>query len=162
MVSGLGTHTNETNEHTKGVTVSRFDKTHSAVGIHRAPLNIALTATSGPAGVTDLNRILVVGLNGSGRVIKATSAITATGIIIATRAMAAGDPIDVMSFGEVVELDSLDLQSGSPAAGTHYILDTTASRLAAIGAPAAGTNVFRVGWTVEASRLIVRCGMVQG
>lgn len=143
--------------------MSRFDKTNSAIGVFRAPLNIALTATSGPSSVTDLNRVLVVGLNGSGRVIKATSAITATGVIIATRPMAVGQPIDVMTFGEIVELDGADIQGGSAAAaGTHLILDTTASRLAAIGTPAAGTNVFRVGWTIEAARLVVRCGMVQG
>jgi hypothetical protein len=71
--------------------------------------------------------------------------------------------VDVMTDGEVVELDGADIQGGTAAAaGAHLILDTTASRLAAIGTPAAGTNVYRVGWTVEATRLIVRCGIVQG
>lgn len=142
--------------------MSRFDKYDPRDGGFRAPLNAALTATSGPSGVTDLGRILVVGLNGSGRVIKATSAITAVGVIIANGPMAAGDITDVMTDGEIVELAAADLQSGSPAAGTHYIFDSTASRLAAIGTPAAGTNVFRVGWTVEAGRLVVRARMIQG
>lgn len=140
--------------------MSRIDKWHPAVGTFRAPLNIALTATSGPAGVTDLNRVLVVGLNGSGRIIKATTAVGALGIINATRPYAVGEAMDVFTLGEVVELDALDLQTGSPAAGTKYYLDTTASRLTAT-APGAGVNGFLVGWTVEASRLVVRCQAVQ-
>lgn len=141
--------------------MSRFDKNNPEVGNFRAPLNMALNATSGPSSVTDLDRVLVVALNGSGRVIKATSAATAVGVIIATKPMAAGDPIDVMTSGEIVELAAADLQSGSPAAGTIYYLDTTASRLATT-APGAGVNGFRVGTTVEAGRLVVRCGLFQG
>lgn len=142
--------------------MSRFDKYDPKDGGFRAPLNAAWTATSGPSSVTDLNRILVVALNGSGKIIKATTAAAAVGIVIVTKAMAAGEIVDVMTDGEVVELADVDLQSGSPAAGTKYILDTTASRLAAQGTPAAGTNVFYVGTTVEAARLVVRCGSFQG
>lgn len=142
--------------------MSRYDKYDPKAGGFRAPLNAAWTATSGPAGVSDLNRVIVVALNGSGRVIKATTAAAAVGVVIVTRAMAAGEVVDVMTNGEIVELDATDLQTGSPAAGTKYVLDTTASRLAAQGAPAAGTNVFYVGTTVEASRLVVRTGSFQG
>lgn len=143
--------------------MSRFDKYDPRDGGFRAPLNAAWTATSGPSAVTDLNRILVVSLNGSGRLIKAASAVTGVGVVIATRPMAAGEMIDVMTDGEIVELDGADIQGGTAAAaGAHLILDTTASRLAAIGTPAGGTNVLRIGWTVEATRLIVRLGMVQG
>lgn len=141
--------------------MSRFDKSNPEVGTFRAPLNIALNATSGPAGVTDLDRILVVALNGSGRLIKATTAISVVGIIVATKAFAAGDIIDVMTSGEIVELAAADLQSGSPAAGTKYYFDATASRLATT-APAAGTNAAYIGTTVEAARLVVRVGSFQG
>lgn len=142
----------------KGVNVSRFDKTQSAIGNFRAPLNAALTATSGPGAVTDLNRILVVALNGSGRIIKAGSAVAAVGIVIATQPMEAGQPIDVMTNGEVVELDLNDLQAATaPVAGTKYYYDATASRLTST-APGATTIGFYVGTTVEAGRLVVRCG----
>lgn len=143
--------------------MSRMDKTNSAIGVFRAPLNAAWNATSGPAGVTDLNRVIVVALNGSGRVIKATTAAAAVGVVIATGPKAAGDIVDVITNGEIVELDANDIQGATaPTAGTKYVLDTTASRLAAQGAPAAGTNVFYVGTTVEAGRLVVRCGSFQG
>lgn len=143
--------------------MSRIDKWHPAIGVFRAPLNAALTATSGPGAVTDLNRVLCVGLNGSGRVVKATTAFTVKGIIVATHAYAAGDIIDVLTNGEVVELDGADIEGGgAPVAGTDYIFNATASRLAAIGAPAAGTSFARIGWTVEATRLVVRLGLGQG
>lgn len=142
--------------------MSRIDKYDPKSGGFRAPLNAAWNATSGPAGVTDLNRVIVVALNGSGRIIKATTAATAVGVVCLGSPKAAGEVVDVMTAGEIVELAAADLQTGSPAAGTKYVLDTTASRLAPIGAPAAGTNVFVVGQTVEAGRLVVRTGSFQG
>lgn len=142
--------------------MSRIDKWDPATGTFRAKLNAAMTATSGPSGVTDLNRVLCVGLNGSGLVVKAGAAFAVKGIVIANRPFAAGEVIDVFTDAEVVELSSADLQSGSPAAGTDYIFDATASRLAAIGTPGAGTSFARIGWTVEATRLVVRVGLGQG
>jgi hypothetical protein len=145
------------------VDVSRIDKYGPITGGFRAPLNAAWNATSGPAGVSDLNRVIVVALNGSGKLIKATTAATAVGVVCLSSAKEAGAMVDVMTNGEIVELDANDIQGATtPTAGTKYILDTTASRLAAQGTPAAGTNVFYVGTTVEATRLVVRCGSFQG
>jgi len=141
--------------------VSRIDKYGPLTGGFRAPLNAAWTATSGPAGVSDLNRVIVVALNGSGRIVKAATAAAAVGVVCLPSAKNAGDPVDVMTNGEIVELDANDLQTGSPAAGTKYYFDATASRLATT-APAASTNAFYVGTTIEATRLVVRCGSFQG
>ncbi|MET0416542.1 MAG: hypothetical protein ABW022_11035 [Actinoplanes sp.] len=139
--------------------MSRIDKSNSAIGNFRAPLNIALTATSGPAGVTDLNRVICVALNGSGRLIKATTAISVVGFILATRAFAAGEMIDVFTNCEVVELDAADIQGATaPTAGTKYYFDATAARLAAT-APGAGAIGYYIGTTVEAGRLVVRAGL---
>lgn len=146
--------------------MSRIDKSQSAIGNFRSLLNAALTATSGPSGVTDLNRILVVGLNGSGRVIKAASSGAASGIIIASRAMAAGEPIDVFTSGEVAEIDGTDIQGGVAAtAGQKLYYDSTASRLTAT-APGSGVNGFYVGQVAldpigNPTRLILRCQTVQ-
>lgn len=138
--------------------MSRYDKYNPISGGFRAALNAAWTATSGPSSVTDLNRILVVGLNSSGRVVKATTAITASGILIAhVNPMAAGDIADVMTHGEVVEISGADMQSGTaPTAGQKLYLDATASRLTST-APAAGAAGFYVGQVVEVGRLVVRC-----
>jgi hypothetical protein len=138
--------------------MSRYDKYDPVSGGFRAPSNFAWTATSGPASVTDLGRIIVVALNGSGRVIKATTAVSAVGVVIANGPVAVGDILDVMTSGEIVELAAVDLQSGSPAAGTKYYFDATASRLATT-APVAAAIGFYVGTTVEATRLVVRAGL---
>lgn len=59
----------------------------------------------------------------------------------------AGDIVDVMQDGEIVELTGL-------AAGTKYSAAADGS-----GLVAAAIGLFRVGWTVEATRLIVRCNV---
>lgn len=143
--------------------MSRYDLYSPRSGGFRAPLNAAWNATSGPGSVTDLNRILVVELNGSGKLVKATSAVTACGIVIVTSPKIAGDVVDVMTDGQIVEVDGNDIQGGAaPTAGTRLFYDATASRLAAVASPTAGTNYFLVGRMVEATRLIVRCGLLQG
>lgn len=69
--------------------------------------------------------------------------------------------MDVMTHGEVVEVDAADMQSGvAPVAGAKLYYDATASRLTAT-APGAGVNGFYVGQMVEAGRLVVRCQAVQ-
>lgn len=142
--------------------MARYDKYGPKTGGFRAPLNAAWNATSGPAGVSDLNRVIVVGLNANGRVVKATTAAAAVGVVVVNRAMNAGEIVDVMTNGEIVELDLNDIQGATaPVAGTKYYLDATASRLAAT-APAAAANGFYVGTTVEAGRLVVRTATVQG
>lgn len=142
--------------------MSRYDKYDPKAGGFRAPVNAAWNATSGPAGVTDLNRVTCVALNGSGRLVRATTAVGCVGIVVAHSAKNAGEVLDVMTNGEVVELDANDIQGGTaPTAGTKYYFDATAGRLTAT-APAAGTNSFYVGTTVEAGRLVVRCGSFQG
>lgn len=146
----------------KGVNVSRYDKVGPKTGGFRAPLNFAMNATSGPSGVTDLFRVIAVALNGSGRLIRATTAAGVVGVVIAHGAKAAGDIVDVMTSGEIVELDAADIQGATtPTAGTKYYFDATAARLAAT-APATGVNGAYIGTTVEATRLVVRLGSVQG
>jgi hypothetical protein len=146
--------------------LSRIDKWHPAIGTFRAPSNAVLSATSGPSGVTDLNRILCVGLNSSGRVIKAASVAACSGIIIATKPFAAGEMIDVFTLGEVAELDGNDIQGGVAAtAGQKLYYDATASRLTAT-APGVGVNGFYVGQVAldpigNATRLILRATPVQ-
>lgn len=142
--------------------MSRYDKYDPKAGGFRAPANAAWTSTSGPSSATDLFRVTGVMLNGSGRAVRATSALACVGITIAHGPIGAGSPLDIMTNGEVIELDALDLQANTaPVAGTKYYLDITAGRLTAT-APGAGINALYVGTTVEANRLVVRVGMVQG
>lgn len=116
--------------------MSRIDKTESAIGVFRAPLNANLTGGADPLGV---------GINSSGRVVAGAGQTGIVGVIVSPYDKAAGDIIDVMTFGELVEFDG--------AAGTVYTANTTTG---VIDDTAASATQVPIGWTVEATRLIVR------
>lgn len=63
-----------------------------------------------------------------------------------TRALKANDIVDVMQDGEIVELTGL-------VAGEEYWAVANGEGITATQA----TGLRKVGWTVEATRLIVRC-----
>lgn len=123
--------------------MSRIDKYDPYDGGFRAPLNAAVAGT-------DAGKVLAVSLNTSGRVVVGGAAVAdIMGVICPVGAMNAGDIVDVMTDGEIVDFT---LNDGSAAtAGTRYYggtggdLDTT-------------TTNAKVGWTVEAGRLVVRLG----
>lgn len=139
--------------------MSRYDKYNGVCGGFRAPLAAAWNATTGPASVTDLGRILCIALNGSGQIIKAASAAACRGVVIVNQASIAGDVVDVMTAGQIVEVDGNDFQSGSvPAAGALVFYDTAASRLTTTP-PTTATVSFQVGTMVEATRLVVNSGV---
>ena len=76
----------------------RFDKYDGFVGGFRAPLNAAMSATG-----DDIGKIQAVSINASGKVVIGGAAETAViGVICPTKVMAANDPIDVMTSGEIV------------------------------------------------------------
>lgn len=129
----------------KGQTLARYDKYDPNVGGFRAPLAADLTATE----KTGNGNPLPVGLDVNGRVVAgagAAGSVSGTvGLLCTTRDMKAGDVVDVMNFGEIVEM-------AGTVAGTRY----AALANGTIGAPGAG--LLNVGWTVEATRLVVRTG----
>lgn len=133
--------------------MARFDKYEPLTGGHRAPLNADWPSA-------DLNKLVPVSLNASGKLVKGTGGqsgfigvvclngfqVTATGNWTGLRY--ANDVIDVMQDGEVVEMTGL-------IAGQRYFAAADGNSLV----PASGTitGLQLVGWTVEATRLIVRC-----
>jgi len=132
--------------------VSRIDKYEPMGGGFRAPLAAAID--SAHVGV-----VQAVSLNGSGRAVVggAAAAIGIKGIICPVRVMAAGDIIDVMTDGEIV--DFTDTSGTVVAAGTDVF---AAFATGAVTATTTGTPQY-VGHTVEggaanATRLIVRVG----
>lgn len=126
--------------------MSRFDKYDPVDGGFRAPLNAAVPAS-------DVGKIIGVSLNGTGKVVYGgAAAINIKGVICPVRAMNAGDVIDVMTDGEIV---NATLNDGTTAltAGTDYAATATAGT-GGITATLASNQY--IGHTVEASRLIVR------
>ena len=126
--------------------MARYDKYDPVSGGFRAAL--AADWASNQAGIP-----FGVTLDGNGRVVKVSAVDTAKGVLVIDAAKSAGDIVDVMTDGEIVECVSL-------AAGIDYYTHTDATLVAT--APGAGVNKVRVGHTVEATRLVVRVQRVQG
>lgn len=129
--------------------MSRFDKYDNRDGGFRAPLAAATTVGKDVDG-GDIGRVIPVGVNGSGRVIKNPGVGKIVGVICPVRNMLVGEPIDVMTDGEIADFT---LPGGAAAAaGTAYYGTGTTS---AVNTTATGTPL---GFTVEATRLVVRVG----
>jgi hypothetical protein len=119
--------------------MSRYDKYDNLSGGFRAPLNADTSKNAdNPIGV---------GLNSSGKVVVGAGNTGIIGVLVLTRDMKAGDVVDVMTSGEVVECVA------PLVAGTAITADTTTG---ALGVSAASATKTPIGFTVEATRLIVR------
>lgn len=145
--------------------MSRYDKYDGRVGGFRAPLNanFAYTASAPDYAHADLNKVFCVSLNANGRVIIGHAFNAAAGVggfigvLVLDTPLAAGEIVDVMTSGEIVEFTLAN--GAAAAAGTTYT--TNANGDGGYGTTAAnGTTITRIGTTVEATRLVVRC--VQG
>lgn len=119
--------------------MSRYDKYDPKVGGFRAPL--AVDWVSG-----NVDKMLGVSLNASGRVVVGTAGNSGfVGVLILTKIRKAGDIVDVMTGGECVEFPGV--------AGTTYYS-------AADGTISDTASANKVGTTVEADRIVVRCALV--
>lgn len=136
--------------------MSRYDKYDPISGGFRAPLaaNFGYTAGKPDYAHADLNVMKVVSLDTSGRVVigYVGATVRPVGVLVLTTPKAAGEIVDVMTNGEIVEFT---LSNGSAAAaGTTYT--TVQDGTYATTAPSA--NIAIIGTTVEAGRLVVRFG----
>jgi hypothetical protein len=130
--------------------MARYDKYDPISGGFRAPLAADFTTAA------NFGKVYAVRLNASGQVvIGSTGANTGiVGLMVLTKATYAGEVVDVMTHGEIVDLNTstpFDNFAAAPVAGTDYFgvaADGTIS--------ATATANFRIGHTVEAKRLVVR------
>lgn len=120
---------------------ARYDKYDPISGGFRAALAADLAATSS-------GNPIAVGLNSSGQVVAGVGNTGIVGVLCTTRAMKAGEIVDVMTSGEIVEVATL-------TAGTKVTGLTTTGVLGVVAADATHINV---GHMVEAGRLVVRKG----
>lgn len=124
--------------------MSRYDKYDPYDGGFRAPLLAAIAAD-------DRLKAYAVGLDSSGRVVLGAGQTGIVGVLIAHDAMKAGDIVDVMTDGEIVDFT---LTAGTAAAaGTVHWGDPSDGSIVATSASGANTQL---GFTVEATRLVVR------
>jgi hypothetical protein len=119
--------------------VPRYDKYEPYGGGFRAAL---------AAGVIDANKMIAygVGLDTSGRVVLGVGNTGIIGVMIAHNVKAIGDIVDVMTQGEIVDATGL-------TAGTKLTANTTTG---AISNAATSTTQVPIGWTVAATRIVVR------
>lgn len=127
--------------------MARYDKYDPISGGFRA-----LLAEDFPK--EDLNKPIGVGLDSSGLVVKGAGQSGIRGILILTKARKAGDVVDIMTSGEIVDLGEDD--GVTAAAGTKFYAADSGGE---ITSTASGNFV---GATVEAQRLVVRFQNVGG
>lgn len=138
--------------------MSRIDKYGPLTGGFRAPLaaNFGYTASLPDLKHADLNKVWCVSLNASGQVVFATPLASVTGLVgllILGEPKAAGEVVDIMTAGEIVEFTTF--AGAAATAGTVYA--SNADGLGGYAAGAGGTATQgRIGHTVEAGRLVVR------
>lgn len=124
----------------------RYDKYEPYAGGFRAPLAAAVLVANGMTAFG-------VGLNSSGHVVLGAGQSGIVGVMISHGAKAAGDIVDVMTSGEIVEMTADGTPTGAAAAaGTLYY--AAAATGAIDNAFVAGDKA--LGFTVEATRLVVR------
>lgn len=116
--------------------MARIDKYDPYDGGFRAPLAAAWAGQANPIGV---------GLDVNGRVVPGAGQTGIVGVLCKPDAAAAGDQVDCMNDGDLVEFVGV--------AGTRY---TASDATGVIDATAPGAGRTRIGFTVEATRLVVR------
>lgn len=129
--------------------MARYDKYDSKISGPRAFLKSDWSSS-------DLEEVFGVGLDSSGLLVKGKGQTGIVGVLVLTRVIKAGrEPVDVMTRGEIVAFDLKDkpnVANSAAAAGTAYYADETTGVVSTTS-----TGGIYVGYTVEASRLIVSC-----
>lgn len=117
--------------------VGRYDKYDPTSGGFRAALADDMDAADTP---------IAVGLDSSGEVVPGADNTPIVGVVSLTKNKKAGEIIDVMTSGEMVEIAGV-------GAGTQLTANTTTG---VISDTAASATQVPIGFTVEAGRLVVR------
>lgn len=128
--------------------MARYDKYDPFSGGFRA-----LLAEDFPK--EDLNKVIGVGLNADGHLVPGAGQSGVRGVLILTKARKAGDVVDVMTAGEIVDLHEGDADL-TPVPGTPYFVAD------GDGALSATPSTNSVGTTVAAQRLVVRFQTLTG
>jgi hypothetical protein len=126
--------------------MARFDKVKVTF---RAPLAAAIAAAR-------LGGVEAFSIDANGKAVLGTAAQSGfVGVVCPDKTMAAGDIIDILQQGEIVEFTTgaNGVAFAAAVAGTIYTANASGAIQTTI--PVAGTDYDRVGHTVEAKRLIV-------
>lgn len=127
--------------------MARYDKYDSKLSGTRAFLAADWLAT-------DLEKVVGVGLNAAGQLVKGAGVSGIIGVLVLTRVIKAGrEPVDPMKRGEIVEFDTTGRERAAFAAavpGTKFYASATDGAVSATA-----TGGIYIGHTVEKGRLVV-------
>lgn len=123
--------------------MSRFDKYDPISGGSRHTLAFDVVTA-------DVDDVIAVGLNTSGRLVRGAGATGVIGVICPTQVAVTGTRIDVMRSGEIVDFHTAD--GSNATAGTSYLAAT------ADGVVSITAGGIPIGYTAEVDRLIVHVG----
>lgn len=126
--------------------MSRYDKYDSEVSGTRAQMAADMVT------VGNLNKAFGVGFDANGRVVFSAGVSGIVGVLVLTRHVYAGDVVDIMDLGEIVEFDPTTPGTKAPAATVYYAAT-------ADGAISTTNTGIKIGYTVEAGRLRVHMGL---
>lgn len=115
--------------------MARYDKYDPISGGFRAPLAAAIASA-------DAGKVQAVGLDANGRAVVGAGATGVLAVLVVDQAKAAGDVVDCMTQGEIVDVTGMT--AGTKRYGSAAGAVTTTN-----------TDVY-LGHTVEATRLVVR------
>ena len=135
--------------------MARIDKYNGVTGGFRAHLAVDFPEA-------DLEKVIPVGLDANGLVVRGGGQTGVLGVIVMTRAIKAGEePVDVMTAGEIVEFPS----AAAPAAPGTVIYGEGTGDFEVGAAADVAAGAVRIGHTVESgqagsrrpgARLVVR------
>lgn len=115
--------------------MARVDKTDSAIGVVRAPIDVDFAAG-------DFDKVIPCGINAAGHVVKGAGQTGVIGVVIPGKTVhRAGQIADIFIKADIVEVAGL-------AAGTKYY-GSAAGAITTVN-----TDTY-LGFTVEADRLIL-------
>lgn len=126
---------------------ARIDKYDPISGGFRAALAAAWTSS-------DIGKVYGVGLDTNGKVVKGAGNTGIQGVVCISKAMAAGDIVDVMTNGELADVAYLNDGSTATTAGTLYYADVTTGAITATAT--ANKKIGFLGPKDGRDRLIVR------
>ena len=135
--------------------MARIDKYDPISGGFRARLGWAPSAA-------EVGDVIAVTINGSGQAVKTAAATdVCEGVVCLSSLLSQGDQVDVMTDGEIVDVAASGDNVSGHSAGTVAYVGGAGGAINAT-APGAGVNGTKVGRFIEAWRLVVRVGRVQG
>lgn len=133
-------------------TISRFDKYDPISGGFRGKLKVALTVTT----ALEKERVFGVSIEAAtGLVVLGGAATAIRGLIQVRESKAAGDVVDVMTAGEIVDQFFLNDGSTATVLGTEYYVDNVSGALTATTTSNKKVSV-RVADSPDKGRMIVR------